>query len=454
MSELRCYTAAWVLPVTAPPIRDGALLVDAHGRIARVGPLEVMPAASDAQRIDLGAAVLLPGLINVHAHPELSAFRGLLDDLPFHEWIPSLMRCKRGADLDFDDYLDAARWTCVESLRNGITTLGATEDSGAAIAALREARMRGLVYLEVFGPAPDQVDSSMVLLREKIQRWGPETNERVRIGISPHAPYTVSDALYTAVADLARRSHLPVATHAAEAEAEDLLVREGLGPFAGGLRSRGIETTPRAPSTVQLLERTGILACQPMLIHALRFTDEDMQRVADAGATIAHCPIANARLGHGIARIVEMRAAGLRVGIGTDSVASNNRLDLLEEARVAQLMQRASLRSAAALPSTELLEMVTIEPARMLGIADRVGSLEVGKDADFCVISLAQPHTVPAPDPVGAVFHSARGSDVLMTAVAGEVLYVGGTIMPFDAATLRARMTDLGERLLTAREAV
>ena len=236
MSNVRCYTASWVLPVTAPPIRDGALLVDADGRIAGVGPLESMPSEEQAQRIELGDAALLPGLINVHAHPELSAFRGLLDDLPFHEWIPSLMRCKRGAALSFEDYLDAARWTCIESLRNGVTTMGATEDSGAGIMALVEARMRGLVYLEVFGPAPDQVDSSMALLREKIQRFGPETNERVRIGVSPHAPYTVSDALYKAVAELARRAHLPVATHTAEAEVEELLVREGLGPFAAGLR--------------------------------------------------------------------------------------------------------------------------------------------------------------------------------------------------------------------------
>lgn len=452
MSNVRCYSASWVLPVTAPPIRDGALLVDADGRIAGVGPLENMPSEEQAQRIELGDAALLPGLINVHAHPELSAFRGLLDDLPFHEWIPSLMRCKRGAALSFEDYLDAARWTCIESLRNGVTTMGATEDSGAGIMALVEARMRGLVYLEVFGPAPDQVDSSMALLREKIQRFGPETNERVRIGVSPHAPYTVSDALYKAVAELARRAHLPVATHTAEAEVEELLVREGLGPFAAGLRSRGIDTAPRAPTTVRLLEQTGLLACQPMLIHALRLTDDDMQRAADAGASIAHCPIANARLGHGIARAVEMRQAGLPVAIGTDSVASNNRLDLLEEARVAQLLQRARLQSASALPASELLEMVTLEPARMLGLADRVGSLEVGKDADFCVVSLAQPHSVPAPDPVSAIFHSARGSDVMMTVVQGEVLYVGGTIVPFDVPALRARMVDIGERLLGARE--
>jgi cytosine/adenosine deaminase-related metal-dependent hydrolase len=452
MPSLRCYTASWILPVTSPPIANGALLVDERGLIAAVGPVETMPPAAGAPRVDLGDAVLMPGLINVHAHPELSAFRGLLDDLPFHEWIPSLMRCKRGADLQFDDYLNAARWTCVESLRAGITTMGATEDSGAAVLALREARMRGVVYLEVFGPAPEQCEASMAALREKLERFGKETNERVRIGVSPHAPYTVSDDLYRATAALARSDNLHLATHTAEAEVEELLLREGMGPFAAGLRSRGIATPRRAESTVELLQRTGVLECEPMLIHAVRLSDADMQMASDSGATVAHCPIANARLGHGIARCVEMRAAGLPIAIGTDSVASNNRLDVLEEARVAQMMQRARLQSASAFSGPELLEMITIDAARALHMDDLIGSLEVGKDADFCVISLEQPHNVPAPDPISAIFHSARGSDVIMTAVRGEMLYVGGRVIPFDVAQLRDEMRGVGNRLCRVRE--
>src|SRR5688572_17233150 len=452
MSSHRCYSASWVVPVTSPPIPHGALLVDEDGRIAAVGPLETMPPISVVPRVDLGDAILLPGLINVHAHPELSAFRGLLDDLPFHEWIPALMRCKRGADLTFDDYLTAARWTCVESLRAGITTMGATEDSGAAVIALREARMRGLVYLEVFGPAPEQCAASMDSLREKVERFGKETNDRVRIGVSPHAPYTVSDELFRATASFARSEKLRLATHTAEGEVEDLLLREGMGPFAAGLRSRGISTPIRAESTIDLLDRTGVLDCQPLLIHAVRLNDNDITRAADHGATVAHCPIANARLGHGIARCVEMRVAGLTVTIGTDSVASNNRLDLLEEARIAQLMQRARLQSASAFASRELLEMITIESARALGMEARIGSLEVGKDADFCVVSLEQPHAIPAPDPLSALFHSARGSDVIMTAVRGEMLYVGGRVIPFDVASLRDELRSVGERLCRAQE--
>lgn len=448
---MRCYTASWVLPVTAPPIRDGALLVASDGTIAAVGAIDSMPPAEQAERVELGGVVLLPGLINVHAHPELAAFRGILDDLPFHEWLPALMRCKRGAQLSFDDYAAAAGWTCVESLRAGVTTIGATEDSGASLRALFEFRMRGVVYLEVFGPAPDQVDASMRTLMDKLEQWRGLANDRIKVGVSPHAPYTVSDPLYRAVAQYARAEQLPVALHAAEAEAEILLLSQGAGPFAAGLRSRGIATPVRASSTIQLLLRNGILDCAPLLIHAIRMSGEDIRHAADAGATVAHCPIANARLGHGIAPVVEMRAAGITVALGTDSVASNNRLDLLEEARVAQLLQRARLQSASALPSEELLRMVTIDAARVLGIANRVGSLEPGKDADFCVISLEAPHNVPAPDPVGALFHSARGTDVIMTAVRGEILYVAGEVPGVNVAHLKRQVENISARLQRAR---
>jgi cytosine/adenosine deaminase-related metal-dependent hydrolase len=450
---MRCYTASWVLPVVAPPIRNGALLVETDGMIAAVGPIESMPPAEQAERVDLGNAILLPGLINVHAHPDLGAFRGILDDLPFHEWLPALMHCKRRADLTFEDFVVSARWTCIESLRTGVTTLGATEDSGASIVALAQSKMRGLVYLEVFGPAPEQAEASLRSLAEKVEHWRGMTNERVGVGVSPHAPYTISDPLYRAVAQYARAERLPIALHAAEAEAEALLVNEGVGPFAAGLRTRGIATPVRASSTIQLLVRNGIMDCAPLLIHAVRMSGEDIRCAADAGATVAHCPIANARLGHGIAPVVEMRAAGITVAIGTDSVASNNRLDMLEEARVAQLLQRGRLQSASALPSEDLLRMVTIDAARVLGLSARVGSLEPGKDADFCVVSLEPPHNVPAPDPVGALFHSARGTDVVMTAVRGEILYANGSVLIADEKNLKQKIEQISARLQSAREA-
>lgn len=446
------YRARWVLPVTAAPIPGGAVLVDEAGRIAAVGPDRSVPAPADVEPVDLGDAALLPGLVNVHAHPELAAFRGLLEDLPFHEWIPTLNHIKRTATPDPDDYAAAARWTCVEALSAGMTTLGATEDSGAALDAFLEAGVRGVVYQEVFGPAPEQAERSLAELRAKVAVMRARTSELVRIGVSPHAPYSVSDRLFCLVAEYARAEELPVAVHAAEAAVERMLVTSGAGPFAAGLRTRGIDTPPRGRSSVELLERLGVLESRPLLIHCIFVDDADIRRLAAADAAVAHCPAANARLGHGIAPVIELRAAGVRVGLGSDSVASNNRLDLFEEARLAQLLQRARLESSGALPAPELLRLVTLEGARVLGLDGRIGSLEPGKDADLCAVSLAAPHVAPVHDPVAALFHAARGSDVVLTVVRGRVLYRNGRVQTLDAEALRPRLERAAERLRGARQ--
>jgi 5-methylthioadenosine/S-adenosylhomocysteine deaminase len=195
-----------------------------------------------------------------------------------------------------------------------------------------------------------------------------------------------------------------------------------------------------------------VLDTAPLLIHCVLLDEEDIRIAAAYGAAVAHCPVANARLGHGIAPVVEMLAAGVNVGIGTDSVASNNRTDVLEEARIAQLMQRARLASAAALPPTELLRLVTIDAARALHCDARAGSLEVGKDADLCAVGMTAPHTRPVIDPVTALFHSARGADVVLTAVRGRLLYRDGRFIGPAPADLRDGIDMLGRRLQHARD--
>jgi cytosine/adenosine deaminase-related metal-dependent hydrolase len=446
-----CYTADWVLPVTAPAIREGAVLVDGSGIILEVGPAASIDAGDDVERVDLGAAVLLPGLVNVHTHPELSGMRGLLEDLPFHLWIPALRRSKEGARLSADDFGDCARWACLEALAAGVTTIGATEDSGASLDVLREAGMRGVVYREVFGPAPEHAVPAMERLRQRVDAMRQRETELVRVGISPHAPYTVSDALFRLAAAYALDDALPVAVHAAEAEAETQLVTRGEGPFAAGLRTRGIATPPRARSTMQLLAQTGILETRPLLIHCVTVDAEDIALIAGSGAAVAHCPAANARLGHGIAPVVELLEAGARVALGSDSVASNNRVDMLEEARCAQLVQRARLRTASALPPERLLRLATLDGARVLGFGT-TGALEAGSDADLCAVRITAPHTGPVHDPHAALVLAARGADVVLTAVKGRVLYRDGRFLTLDATGLRARMEAIGGRLRHARD--
>jgi cytosine/adenosine deaminase-related metal-dependent hydrolase len=425
-------SAAWLAPVTRPPIPDGAVLIGDDGAIVAAGPEVSVPDPVGAERISLGEAVVLPGLVDVHAHPELTVLRGALEDLPFDRWIATLMALKRETPLSAEDFAVAARWTCIEAVRAGITSIAATEDSVAALGALRAAGLRGVVYREVFGPAPAQADAALAELRARVDEMRRSETDLVRVGVSPHAPYSVSDRLFEAVAAYARTEALPVAVHAAESAAEDDLVRHGTGAFAGGLHRRGIDSPPRAASTVELLARTGVLACAPLLIHAIRLRGDDVARIADAGARIAHCPTANARLGHGVAPVHALRAAGVTVGLGTDSVAANNRLDLLEEARTAQLMQRAAREDPTALPPAELLRMATLDGARALGLDDRVGAIEPGLDADLCAVSLAGAHVRPVHDPLAALFLSARAHDVVLTMVRGRILYRDGRLTELD----------------------
>ena len=447
-SRRTLYRAAWVLPVATPPIPDGAVLVEGE-RIAAVGRAEEFIPSADAALTNLGDAALLPGLVNVHAHPDLSLFRGALEDLPFPDWILRLVNAGRTA-LRAEDYVVAARWSLVEAVRAGITTLAATEATASAAPAMQEVGLRGIVFREVFGPDPAHSPAALAALRDDLHGLREWESSRVRIGVSPHAPYTVSDALFSAVADFARTEHIPLAVHIAESEAERLLVGRGGGAFAVRLRERGIPTPVRGRSPVEMLDRLGVLAARPLLIHCVDVDSDDVRRIADHGCAVAHCPTANAKLGHGVAPLELLHAAGVRIGLGTDSVGSNNRMDLLEEARFASLLQRARLRRVDVLGPEALLRLCTIDGARALGLDRQIGTLEVGKEADLCAVSLVGPHIRPVHDPLAALFHAARASDVVLTVVQGRILYREGRLTTLDEPTLGEQMECAAERLREA----
>jgi 5-methylthioadenosine/S-adenosylhomocysteine deaminase len=199
-----------------------------------------------------------------------------------------------------------------------------------------------------------------------------------------------------------------------------------------------------------MLDRLGVLRARPLLIHCVWTDDDDVARLRDTGCAVAHCPVANAKLGHGVARLPELRGQNVRVGLGTDSVGSNNRLDLLEEARICELIHRGRLASGSFLSGPDLLRLVTLDGARALGIDDRVGALEPGKDADLCAVSFRAPHVRPVHDPVAALFHAARGTDVILTAVKGRVLYRDGQVLTLDEAALAEAVADPAERVRQA----
>jgi 5-methylthioadenosine/S-adenosylhomocysteine deaminase len=228
----------------------------------------------------------------------------------------------------------------------------------------------------------------------------------------------VSDPLFSLVARSGRR----VAVHIAESEAEHAYVREGSGPFAEAHRARGIPVAPRAASPIALMEKLGVLDAKPLLIHCVRVNESDIALIARSRSTVAHCPISNAKLAHGIAPLTRLLDAGIPVGLGSDSMASNNRMHMLEESRAAVLAQRARMLRPEALSAARALELATLGGARALGLADRVGSLEVGKDADLAAFDLSSLAGAADADPGAALVFALGAEPARFVAVTGVVL--------------------------------
>jgi 5-methylthioadenosine/S-adenosylhomocysteine deaminase len=423
-------TAQWVLPVSGEPIERGAVLVGVDGRIAAVGPDAAVPRPARRLDVSLGAAALLPGLVNAHTHLELTALRGLVRDVPFPEWIRRVRAIKYGVAPAI--YRAAARWGVLECFAAGITTFGDCGNTLQAAAALAELGARGVAYHEFFGPDPAQCAGAMAGLEAALVKLERFRSGRVDIGISPHAPYTVSDDLLRAGTALARERRLKVATHTAESAAERDLVEHGSGPFADDLRSRGIAVEPKGSSTVGWLERAGFLALGPLLIHCVTAGEGDLARARKAGASVAHCPWSNEALGHGRADFAAMRSLGLAVGVGTDSVVAGGGHDLFTAARHAAL----GLPPGRGLAAREMLRLLTAGGAAALGLAE-VGTLEVGAWADLAAVRLDVPPAA-ATDPEEAVAWCATASDVVFTAVAGRVVYRSGRWPHVRAAAERS----------------
>ena len=445
------YRAAWVLPMQAEAIPNGAVAVNGD-RITFVGTAASAPSGTV---VDLGDAALMPGLVNVHTHLELTPLRHLLEGLDFAQWIRTLTVLRRTHLTERAELELGARIGIAEGLLRGITTFADTSDTATPVAAaLTSMGVRGVVYKEVFGPDPRQCDASMAMLEAAVRDLRVMQTDAVRIGVSPHAPYSVSKPLFGAVAAYAIREQLPMAIHLAESAFEEDLVVRGTGPYAENWRSRGIDPLgARARSSVALLHDAGALQARPLIIHAVRIDAEDIGLLAAAGCAVAHCPVSNARFGHGIAPLQELLGAGIMVGIGTDSVASNNRMDVLDEARVAHLMACTRSLSWRAFPASRALWHSTVGGADAIGLWPMLGTLTVGVPADLCAFPLDGLAALPLADVADALVHGLAGSPARLTVAAGHVKVLDGGIVDAEAHRAdRERMGELGARLVTARQ--
>ena len=388
--------AGSVHPVTAPPITDGAVLVADDGRITAVAAHAQVPDPPGARRVEFPDAVLVPGLVNAHTHLELTHLAGRNPEREFSRWIRTIRALKDATTPEEFDH--SAEQGVRDCWMAGVTCVADTGSTGAPLRALARLGARGIYYQEVFGPDPADRAATLAELRAAVARLGPVASARARVGVSPHSAYTVSEPLFRAVADFARREALPLAMHLAESREETALVRDGAGSFAEALRARGIPVTAHGCSPVQYLLRLGVLerATGWLCIHCVQVDETDIRTLKESGAGLAACPRSNRAHGHGTAPLAGFRAAGIPLGLGTDSVVSAGDVNLWAEA------------AAAGLDGEDALRMLTIEGARALGLDAEIGSLEVGKQADLAVF------------PSTALSRPLPPSAALLTVVAGR----------------------------------
>lgn len=447
---MRILSADYVLPITSEPIRRGSVAVE-FDKIVAVGTRDgIVGRYPGADEEDFGLAAIIPGFVNCHSHLEITAMRGLLDDVEhdFAAWLLRLHDTRTNLLGDPDIEL-AAVAGAVEGAQGGVTCFGDIGRYGkAGLEALKAAGLRGVVYQETnFSPDDRTADGDIAELAEKIRSLRASETPLVKVGVSPHSPYTVSPRLFSMIAELADREGLKVSVHAAESQDEYGLMHEGVGFFTGLYEKFGLEWTSPRCSSVEFLRRTGILKTKPLLAHCVNVSAADIELLKENEASVAHCPKSNAKFGHGWAPLEKLLDAGVDVGLGSDSVASNNMCDMLEESRFAALGARNRIGTSRFISAKEALEIATLGGAKAMGMGSEIGSLDAGKNADIAVVSLDSAAQGPVNDIYAALIFSTRSRDVTLTMVAGRDVFRKGGNSMID-------QNELGQRLEAIRQKI
>lgn len=426
---MNTVTAEWIFPVTAPALHRHAIEIQ-NGIIQRIRPL------LSTEECTPGSCII-PGLINAHTHLAYTALRNLFDDLSFFPWIRKLTEVKY-EKLTEEDIAISARLGIVECIRGGITTVADLCDFEIALKELSASPLRGIFYWEVFGVEKQQADESW----KKIQEYFPKlfsnySSPRLQIGISPHACFTVRPELYQRIGKWAVVNNVPVSFHAAESREEEQFISQRSGPIQDFLKKRAVDWKILGNTSITHLRETGIFDAKPLLAHLVQASDSDLDVIQSYDIPVAHCPKSNAKFAHGIAPISSMLDRGIRVCIGTDSAASNNRLDMFEEARFAFLQQR-SREGKPVITEQQILEMMTIRGAESLKMDKIVGSIEQGKQADLAVLNIPRYYNNPT-QVLHHIIHNVGSADVLHTIINGEV--VTASVSDSDVARIYTKLS-------------
>jgi 5-methylthioadenosine/S-adenosylhomocysteine deaminase len=431
---------------------DGAVLVK-DDKIVEVGEAarlrELYP---DEPVRDFGLAALMPGFIDLHTHLEYTAMRGLVDDLPYSKWKLQVMQKEQHfATQDWDD---SALLGALEALQSGITTVADITETGSSGHAANASGLRSVIYRQVATMDRKKIDDVMRRADDDIAAWRETADSSLMtVGIAPHAPYSCHPELFRRVADYAADGTM-VAIHLAGSVEEYQFVKYGSSMLAVDVRdsydSEAPLWLPTGVSPVRYVLQWGILDVPHILaVHCTQVDGDDIEILAEKSVSIAHCPRCETKLAMGVAPAEQFLRAGIRVGIGTDSPAASNSMDVFEEMRIGLLVQRAMAGEDRFISARQFVKMSTLDAARALGMEDSVGSLEVGKQADIVAVDLSKSHQIPTHYPYSALVHTANQDNVLATMVAGRILYEDRTWHSMDKERLYARATEMRAKLRT-----
>jgi cytosine/adenosine deaminase-related metal-dependent hydrolase len=378
------YHAASILPISERPIRDGWFAVD-HGRIVALGSAGRRVLSDGAREVDLGDVAILPGLVNAHTHLELSYLR---DEVPpaseFVTWIRHVMAARRQRpDPNAPEIMDAIDRAILESVGSGTALVGDISNTLVTFRALAKSPLAAIVFYELIRFNVSEPDAFVAAARHQLDALQP--TEWVRTALAAHAPYSVAPLVFRAISqDVARDPFAPCSVHLAESMEEVEFIRSGEGPWRALLEELGVwdpEWVPPGGTPVQFLDDSGFLDGRVLAVHGVQMTDADLERLVARGATLVTCPRSNGHTGAGAPPISDFYRSGVRVAVGTDSLASSPDLNVFAEL--------ATMRALAPdVPATSLLDSATRQGARALGFDAEYGTIESGKRARLLTVDL------------------------------------------------------------------
>jgi 5-methylthioadenosine/S-adenosylhomocysteine deaminase len=416
-------------------IEDGAIAISGTDIVA-IGPFrELSPQYRAAEVIDAADHIVMPGLINAHAHNGMTLFRGLVDDMPFEPWLEVMLKAENRF-VRPDTVKLGARLAYAEMIRGGTTmSMDLFWHPAASAQGAREAGFRlmnGPIFID-FDEAPDRipVDQRIERGREFLEEY--RDDPLIEPCVFPQSTYTVAPENLKKTRALADEFGVIWGTHVSETATEVSTVTDRYG-----------RTPPRH------LDHLGLLSDRTVLAHCVHLSDEEVDLLAERGAVAVHCPLSNLKLASGIAPLPRMRQAGVRVTLGTDGAASGNDLDMWLAMRLAAVVHRGVHGDPTFLPAPEVVKMVTSDAARALGLGDRVGSLEVGKRADIILIDLNRPHLVPLYDVTSHLVYAVGRDDVSTVLINGQVVMRNRQLLTIDNAATIAEVRAMGQQIAEA----